>query len=85
MHSFCFPFLQDHAVVMARFARECLLTLNELTQALEVSLGPDTADLAMRVGLHSGPGTLLPLKHSVFSFSNVYMLTEYSVLLFALL
>ena len=59
---FYFTFRQDHAVVMARFARECLTQLNDLTRALEVSLGPDTADLAMRVGLHSGPGTLLFIK-----------------------
>eukprot|EP00539_Tryblionella_compressa_P010393 CAMPEP_0178785130 /NCGR_PEP_ID=MMETSP0745-20121128/4619_1 /TAXON_ID=913974 /ORGANISM="Nitzschia punctata, Strain CCMP561" /LENGTH=1231 /DNA_ID=CAMNT_0020442817 /DNA_START=31 /DNA_END=3727 /DNA_ORIENTATION=+ len=48
---------KDHAVVMARFARECLTQLQALTHELEVSLGPDTADLAMRVGLHSGPVT----------------------------
>jgi len=27
----------------------------ELTKKLEVSLGPDTAELSMRFGLHSGP------------------------------
>jgi len=31
--------------------------MQELTKKLEVSLGPDTADLALRVGLHSGPVT----------------------------
>ena len=44
----------DHAVVMAKFARECLDRFNELSKKLEISLGPDTADLAMRAGLHSG-------------------------------
>jgi class 3 adenylate cyclase len=48
---------KDHAIVMARFARECLSTLSRLLRDLEKSLGPDTADLAMRVGLHSGPVT----------------------------
>lgn len=48
---------KDHAVVMARFARECMTSLQFLTKRLEVSLGPDTADLSMRIGLHSGPGT----------------------------
>ena len=31
--------------------------MKELVRELEVTLGPDTADLAMRVGLHSGPVT----------------------------
>mmetsp|Transcript_34534 Transcript_34534/g.54014 ORF Transcript_34534/g.54014 Transcript_34534/m.54014 type:complete len:1188 (-) Transcript_34534:311-3874(-) len=48
---------QDHAVVMAKFARECLDKFNELAKQLEITLGPDTADLAMRAGLHSGPVT----------------------------
>ena len=48
---------RDHAVVMAKFARQCLLQLSKLTKQLEVMLGPDTADLTMRIGLHSGPVT----------------------------
>ena len=44
----------DHAVVMAKFARACLDRFNELSKKLEITLGPDTADLAMRAGLHSG-------------------------------
>lgn len=42
---------------MARFARECLKTVDELVKQLEVVLGPDTGDLKMRFGLHSGPVT----------------------------
>lgn len=42
---------------MAKFARECLARFNELSKQLEVKLGPDTGDLAMRAGLHSGPVT----------------------------
>ena len=42
---------------MARFSRECLEKFNELAKQLEITLGPDTGDLAMRVGLHSGPVT----------------------------
>lgn len=44
---------------MARFARDCVAKTNELTHSYELTrlLGPDTADLAMRVGLHSGPVT----------------------------
>jgi class 3 adenylate cyclase len=46
-----------HAVVMVRFARECLLRMQIVAQRLEVVLGPDTGDLSMRFGLHSGPVT----------------------------
>jgi hypothetical protein len=45
----------DHALVMCKFALECVKEMNRLTQELEVELGPDTTDLSMRVGLHSGP------------------------------
>jgi class 3 adenylate cyclase len=48
---------KDHAVVMARFARDCTNKANKITRELEVTLGPDTADLAFRIGLHSGPVT----------------------------
>jgi class 3 adenylate cyclase len=48
---------KDHAVVMARFARDCMHKMHALTRRLEVTLGPDTADLSMRFGLHSGPVT----------------------------
>eukprot|EP00934_Nitzschia_sp_Nitz4_P008326 Nitzschia sp. Nitz4//scaffold37_size175936//127359//131135//NITZ4_002059-RA/size175936-augustus-gene-0.20-mRNA-1//-1//CDS//3329549827//8316//frame0 len=47
----------DHAVRMARFARECLSRMQRLVQKLEVTLGPGTGDLAIRVGLHSGAVT----------------------------
>lgn len=48
---------EDHAVIMAKFAYECLKKTNYLTEQLETSLGPETGDLMMRVGLHSGPVT----------------------------
>jgi class 3 adenylate cyclase len=47
----------DHAVIMARFARDCLDKMREVAHQLEISLGPDTGDLTMRIGLHSGPVT----------------------------
>lgn len=46
---------KDHAVAMTRFARECMHRMRALPSRLEVTLGPDTADLSMRFGLHSGP------------------------------
>jgi Adenylate and Guanylate cyclase catalytic domain len=48
---------ERHAVIMARFACECLYKMKELVQNLEVTLGPETCALQMRVGLHSGPVT----------------------------
>lgn len=48
---------KDHAVAMVRFARECLTRMASMSQELEVSLGPDTAELGFRVGIHSGPVT----------------------------
>ena len=47
----------SHAVIMARFASECMIKMTEVTQRLETTLGPDTTDLRMRCGLHSGPVT----------------------------
>jgi class 3 adenylate cyclase len=42
---------------MASFAQQCLERFNELTKELELGLGPGTADLGIRIGLHSGPVT----------------------------
>lgn len=48
---------KDHALVMAKFATECMAQMKEVTRRLEVTLGPGTSDLGLRVGLHSGPVT----------------------------
>lgn len=42
---------------MARFARDIQARHSALAKQLEVMLGPDTADLGFRIGLHSGPVT----------------------------
>eukprot|EP00980_Cylindrotheca_fusiformis_P012399 scaffold3044_cov103-Cylindrotheca_fusiformis.AAC.2 len=47
----------DHAVIACRFARECIKKLKDATLKLEVSLGPDTSDLELRTGMHSGQVT----------------------------
>ena len=47
----------DHAVVMARFARRCISELVQVVTSLDRTLGPGTADLTMRFGIHSGPVT----------------------------
>jgi class 3 adenylate cyclase len=47
-----------HAVVMAEFARETLSKFDNLVRGdLAMTLGPDTAELGLRVGLHTGPVT----------------------------
>eukprot|EP00980_Cylindrotheca_fusiformis_P027885 scaffold22563_cov128-Cylindrotheca_fusiformis.AAC.2 len=43
---------EDHAVVACRFARDCLKKMKDVTVKLEVSLGPDTSDLDLRIGIH---------------------------------
>lgn len=48
---------ENHAVIMAKFARDCVEALTEIVHSMVESLGPETADLALRVGLHSGPVT----------------------------
>lgn len=47
---------KDHAVVLTLFANDCLVTIQRLRRKLSVTLGPDTMDLSLRVGLNSGPG-----------------------------
>ena len=48
---------KDHAVVMAKFARDCRERFREMCSNLESTLGPETGDLRLRIGLHSGPVT----------------------------
>jgi class 3 adenylate cyclase len=47
----------NHAVTMAKFARDCLHKMKDIVHHLETTLGPDTSDLRLRVGLNSGPTT----------------------------
>lgn len=42
---------------MVRFARDCLFKFGTVAKQLEVTLGPDTSELGIRIGLHSGPVT----------------------------
>ncbi|CAJ1960726.1 unnamed protein product [Cylindrotheca closterium] len=48
---------KSHATIMAGFARECVEKFAQLVRVLETTLGPDTGDLGIRVGIHSGPVT----------------------------
>eukprot|EP00980_Cylindrotheca_fusiformis_P008664 scaffold1849_cov115-Cylindrotheca_fusiformis.AAC.2 len=47
----------DCYVSAAGFARDCISKLKEATLKLEVTLGPDTSDLELRTGIHSGQVT----------------------------
>ena len=48
---------ENHALIMSIFACKCKVKMQEVVQDLERTLGPDTSDLDMRFGLHSGPVT----------------------------
>ena len=41
---------KDHAVIMARFARDCMQTMGKLTSDLEVALGPETGGTYLNLG-----------------------------------
>ena len=47
----------NHAIIMVKFAQECMVKMSQVTHEIMDRLGPDTADLRMRVGLHSGSVT----------------------------
>eukprot|EP00980_Cylindrotheca_fusiformis_P003246 scaffold735_cov116-Cylindrotheca_fusiformis.AAC.16 len=48
---------KEHAMAVCRFARDCVKTMKDTTLKLEVLLGPDTSELELRVGVHSGQVT----------------------------
>ena len=50
-------FQPDHATIMAKFARDSLLRIRTVLAMLVDTLGPDTIELSMRIGLHSGEVT----------------------------
>ena len=54
----------DHALRMARFATKMMHSMIDVTRQLEVRLGPDTGELRIRVGMHSGPVTAGVLRGS---------------------
>ena len=39
---------KDHAIIMAKYSRECLDKFSEVVRGLETKLGPDTSELAIR-------------------------------------
>ncbi|CAB9497986.1 Receptor-type guanylate cyclase gcy [Seminavis robusta] len=48
---------RDHTAVMVRFGHDIISVMARVVKTLELSLGPDTSDLALRVGVHTGPVT----------------------------
>lgn len=42
---------------MCQFSRDCVDEFYAVVHGLEMKLGPDTGELAIRVGLNSGPVT----------------------------
>eukprot|EP00980_Cylindrotheca_fusiformis_P007408 scaffold1528_cov122-Cylindrotheca_fusiformis.AAC.1 len=46
--------MDNHALIACKFAREALNKTKDITHQMEVSLGPDTAALDLRIGIHSG-------------------------------
>ena len=55
---------QTDAIRLAQFAVNCLASFKKTTEHLERSLGPDTADLKLRIAMNSGPVTGGVLKSS---------------------
>jgi class 3 adenylate cyclase len=45
---------KNHALLMCRFARDCLHAMRKLVVEMSDTLGPDTLELKLRIGLHSG-------------------------------
>jgi class 3 adenylate cyclase len=53
-----FPnYQKDHTIRMCRFAIDCRRVFRRVVNALEVHLGPDTGELGIRIGIHSGQVT----------------------------
>jgi class 3 adenylate cyclase len=47
----------DHAVILVKFSHDCLRQFSQLTHDLVATLGANTRQLEIRVGLHSGATT----------------------------
>ena len=47
-----------HALIMTKFADDCRCQMRAELHNLTASLGPKVLDLALRIGLHSGPVTV---------------------------
>lgn len=52
-----------HAVIMVKFAHDCIEKIHVVTQEIAGKLGEDTMDLAIRVGINSGSTTAGVLRY----------------------
>ena len=57
----------DHAVAMSRFARDCVVTMNEMVKQLEIELGPDTSGKPL-----SSSSVIRPLKHLIHITESLF-------------
>ncbi|CAB9505284.1 Receptor-type guanylate cyclase gcy [Seminavis robusta] len=48
---------KDHAVRASRFALDCMARMHRLVSELEITFGPDTSELNLRIGMNSGAVT----------------------------
>lgn len=86
MESTCSPPLfqdpcENHAVVMGKFAKYCLEEFQKIVLKLDEELGPGTADLGLRTGLHSGPVTAGVIRGERVSFFQQSTATSCSILI----
>jgi hypothetical protein len=65
---------------MVKFAHSCLKKFNALVSELATQLGPDTRDLKLRVGLHSGPVTAGVLRGRKSRFQRLRQLVVNSII-----
>ena len=66
----------NHAVLLVQFAALSMEKMNEKIRELAGELGDDTLELAMRVGIHSGPVTAGVLRGDKARF-QVWLSTLY--------
>jgi class 3 adenylate cyclase len=62
----------DHALIMCQFAWKMKVQMLDVCKKLESVLGPGTADLCLRIGIHSGPVTAGVLRGDKSRFQFVW-------------
>lgn len=70
----------NHAVIMARFATDIMNRVRVVAHELEKTLGPETGDIDLRIGLHSGAvtaGVLRGDKGRFQLFGNTFNITQH--------
>ena len=65
-----------HALIMTKFADDCRCQMQSELHNLITRLGPKVLELALRIGLHSGPVTVSIVKHFDVSMKDSLILTH---------